>query len=126
MNSGLEVRLPFLDIDLVSYNYSFLFEKNYSHRNKKNLFKEILKKYVPKELINNKKIGFGAPVDFLIKGDLKSWAIDLLSKENLSKNYIQNTDIIQKKLSDHLSGKKNHRDAIWNLIIFQNWMVENA
>ena len=126
MNSGLEVRLPFLDIDLVSYNYSFLFKKNYTMKNPKSLFKEILKNYIPRNLINEKKTGFGAPVDFLIKSDLKSWVIDLLSKEKLSKNQIQNTELVHKKLSEHLSGKKNHRDAIWNLIIFQNWMADNA
>lgn len=126
MQNGLEVRLPFLDIDFINYNYSFLFEKNYNLKNSKSLFKDILKKYIPENLVTNKKIGFGAPVDFMIKSDLKTWATDLLSVENLSKNQIQNTELIQKKLNEHLSGKKNHRDAIWNLIIFQNWMAENA
>ena len=87
---------------------------------------EFIDLYIPENLVTNKKIGFGAPVDFLIKSDLKTWATDLLSVENLSKNQIQNTELIQKKLNEHLSGKKNHRDAIWNLIIFQNWMAENA
>lgn len=126
MNSGLEVRLPFLDIDLVSYNYSHLFRKNYTMKNPKSLFKDILKNYIPKNLINEKKNGFGAPVDFLIKSDLKGWATDLLTKEKLLKNQIQNTELVQKKLREHLSGKKNHRDAIWNLIMFQNWMADNA
>ena len=126
MQNGPEVRLPFLDIDFINYNYSFLFEKNYNLKNSKSLFKDILRKYIPENLVTNKKIGFGAPVDFLIKSDLKTWATDLLSVENLSKNQIQNTELIQKKLNEHLSGKKNHRDAIWNLIIFQNWMAENA
>ena len=126
MHNGLEVRLPFLDIDLVSYNYSFLFEKNYTLSNSKSLFKKILQKYLPENLISSQKIGFGAPVDHLIKSDLKNWATDLLSKEKLNKNGIQNTEVIQKKLTEHLSGKKNHRDAVWNLIVFQNWMAENA
>ena len=52
------------------------------------MFKKILQKYLPENLISSQKIGFGAPVDYLIKSDLKNWATDLLSKENNDKEII--------------------------------------
>ena len=126
MHNGLEVRLPFLDLDLISYNFSSSFKESYNQKNSKKSFKAILERYLPKNLINPKKIGFGAPVDYLIRNDLKSWAFDKLSEKNLKKYGIQNINLIKKKFNEHVSGKKNHRDAIWNLIIFQNWMEENV
>ena len=79
MAYGLEVRVPYLEKELVELIWS----KNLSNKGSKKILKNILYKYIPKNLIERPKMGFSIPLEEWLKGPLKEWASDLLQKKEL-------------------------------------------
>jgi len=56
-----------------------------------------------------------------IRKELKDFTLEILSKENLNRHGFFNYSYIEKILKEHFSGKHNHRQLLWPLIIFQFW-----
>ena len=81
-------------------------------------------KYVPKDLIERPKQGFGIPLNEWIKGPLKDVFYETMSDENLSHNLL-NKSKIKKMLDDHIDGKRNWQNQLWAIHSFQNWFYEN-
>ena len=116
MANGLEVRVPFLDENLVKLTWSM----NSKDKSSKKLLKNILYKYVPKNLVSRPKMGFSVPLEKWLKGPLKDWADDLLQKNNLNENYVDAYKI-RKKWTEHISGSRNWQYQLWPVLIYQSW-----
>ena len=116
MSCGLEVRVPYLEKNLVEFVGSI----DSQNKNSKKILKEILYKYVPKKLISRPKMGFSVPLEKWLKDSLKDWANELLQKKELENNHID-SKIIIKKWKEHLSGKRNWQYQLWPVLIYQSW-----
>ena len=84
--------------------------------------RRILERYLPIDLINRPKMGFGVPIDSWLRGPLLNWSTDLLD-ENLIRNdgYFKYEEI-KKIWVEHQSGKYNHHHKLWNVLMFQAWL----
>ena len=116
MAQGLEVRVPFLEKNLVKLALSM----KSKDKNSKKLLKNILYKHVPKKLLSRPKMGFSVPLEKWLKGPLKDWANDLLQKNNLDENNLDASKI-RKKWNEHLSGDRNWQYHLWPVLIYQSW-----
>ena len=121
MSTGLELRLPFLDHKLIEWSWSLPFEYKVRDDKSKWILRQILYKYIPKDLIERPKKGFGIPIGTWLRGDLKPWALDMLNEESIRKVGIFNHKEVKILLEDHLSNKKNNHYKLWNIINFQDW-----
>lgn len=124
MAFSLESRAPFLHQDVVEASYKIPTEYKIKNKNGKHILRNILYKYVPKDLIERPKQGFGIPLDEWIKGPLKDNFYESMSEENLSHNLI-NKSMVKKMLDDHIDGKRNWQNQLWAIYSFQNWFHEN-
>ena len=88
MAFSLESRAPFLHQDVVEASYKIPTEYKIKNKNGKHILRNILYKYVPKDLIERPKQGFGIPLNEWIKGPLKNDFYETISDENLSHNLI--------------------------------------
>ena len=86
------------------------------------LLRQVLHKYVPRELIERPKTGFGVPIDSWLRGPLREWAEGLLDERRLKKEGYLNPFPIRQKWIDHLSGKRNSQYYLWNILMFQAWL----
>ena len=125
MKYGLEVRVPLLDYRIIKFASSININNKIFKNKQKIILKEILKKKLPKKLIKNKIMGFGIPLDKWLRTSLKERVDYLFSDECFSKNpYIQKNKVIE-IWNEHLDQKQNHGLKLWNIICFQNWLLEN-
>ncbi len=124
MAFSLESRAPFLHQDVVEASYKIPTEYKIKNKNGKHILRSILYKYVPKDLIERPKQGFGIPLNEWIKGPLKDVFYETMSDENLSHNLL-NKSKIKKMLDDHIDGKRNWQNQLWAIHSFQNWFYEN-
>jgi asparagine synthase (glutamine-hydrolysing) len=89
----------------------------------KRVLREVLYKYVPRDLIERPKMGFSLPIGAWLRGPLRDWAESLLSVEQLSKSGAFNPSVVRLKWHEHLTGKRNWQAQLWNVLMFQVWFV---
>ena len=94
MATSIEMRVPFLDNDLVTLAQKIPSEYKIKNGIHKYILKEVAKKYLPDEIINRPKKGFDMPSLEWFQGDLNSDIMQLLcSKDSLITNYINKNEI---------------------------------
>jgi asparagine synthase (glutamine-hydrolysing) len=57
---------------------------------------------------------------------LRDWAEDLLSPSRLSEHDLLNGDLVRQKWQQHQRGVRNWSDALWSILVFQDWMVNKC
>lgn len=125
MASSLETRAPFLDHKLIEYVSKIPHSLKFKNNQGKWILKKILQQYVPKNLTDRPKMGFGIPLDSWLRGPLRDWAENLLNEKKLQQDGYFNPKLIRDKWKEHLSGKKNWQNQLWNVLMFQAWIDLN-
>jgi asparagine synthase (glutamine-hydrolysing) len=84
----------------------------------------LLDRNVPRELVERPKAGFGIPVGQWIKGPLRPWAEDLLDPAAMRSEGWFESQVVERRWQDHLSGKRDSTPALWAILMFQAWVRE--
>ena len=125
MGVSLEARVPFLDHRVVEFALSLPLKMKIKNGEGKWLLKQILTKYVPRQMIERPKMGFAVPLGSWLSGPLKDWAENLLNEERLLREGFLNARLIREKWAEHQSGTRNWHLFLWNVLMFQAWLQEN-
>ena len=121
MAHSLETRVPFLDKDVVAFVQSIPSHLKLKGFHTKYILKKSMKGLLPPIILNRQKQGFVMPVKIWLKSHWLDWMRDILSEEILKKQGIFNPIYINNLIKEHLEGRQNHSQKLWNLIIFQSW-----
>ena len=121
MATSLETRVPFLDHKLIEYTWKIPHSLKFKNGKAKWILRQILKKYVPENLTERPKMGFGVPIDSWLRGPLRDWAENLLNEKRLKEEGYFNPKLIRDKWSDHLSANRNWQSDLWDVLMFQAW-----
>ncbi len=128
MKYSLESRCPILDKEVMEYSYRIPHEFKYRNGVKKSILKDIAYDYIPKELLDRPKVGFGVPLDKWLRGPLKEQLLAVSSEEYLRKQGIfepENTArIIREYLATGDGGRatgRNYSKIAWSFYVYQMW-----
>lgn len=124
MANSLEARVPFLDHRVVEMAWALPMSMKRRDGQNKWILREVLYQYVPKNLIERPKAGFGIPLGDWLRGPLRHWAEELISKERLLRDEYFDAEKIQSLWLKHLSGKQNSTCLLWSILMFQMWLDE--
>ncbi|MGI5828464.1 MAG: asparagine synthase (glutamine-hydrolyzing) [Patescibacteria group bacterium] len=119
--NSLEVRPPFLSLEIAEFVFSLPSSYHFNGLTLKRLLKKVSSNYLPEEIVNRPKKGFGIPTGEWLKADLNLQMKSLLAKSKLKKEGLFNHEHIQVLIAEHEKGIKNHRMVLWNLFMFELW-----
>jgi len=125
MGVSLETRAPFLDHRLADFAWQLPMKYKIRDGQNKWILRQILYKYIPKDLFERPKMGFGIPLDSWLRGPLREWAEELLDESKIEKDGYLNPKKVRQKWEEHLTEKKNWQHQLWNILMFQSWLNKN-
>jgi asparagine synthase (glutamine-hydrolysing) len=121
MSISLEGREPFLDQSIIEWAARLPNDYKYHNGEKKYIIKQIVHKYIPKEIMDRKKMGFGIPVEEWLAKELKELVKKYLSKSNIQKHGLFNNAYVEKIVNSFFNGRTDLYLKIWYLLMFQMW-----
>lgn len=128
MKYSIEARCPILDVRVMEYSYRLPHSYKYANGIKKRILKDIAYDYIPRELLDRPKVGFGVPLDKWMRGPLKEQLMDMCSVEYLRKQGIFDADHVNHFIMEYLrTGDKgpatgaNFSKTAWSFFAFQQW-----
>ena len=84
------------------------------------LLRQVLYRYVPRELVERPKAGFGVPIDAWLRGPLRDWAESLLAESQLREAGLE-PSLVRARWQEHLSGRRNWQYSLWTVLMLQAW-----
>ena len=123
MGVSLESRVPLLDHRVVEMAWRLPEDVKLRNGVGKWILRQVLYRYVPKDLVERQKMGFAVPIDAWLAGPLREWACDLVSEERLRRQGYLEPALVQRMLHEHLSGRISRSAQLWNVLMFQAWLA---
>lgn len=126
MANSLETRVPFLDPRVADFVWRLPMDLKVRDGQGKWLLRQVLYKYVPRELIDRPKMGFSVPLHGWLTGELRGWAEDLLAPALVTRQAILRPAAVARVWRRYLSGDTSVGHQVWTLLMFQAWMASKG
>ncbi len=120
MANSLELRVPFLDKEIMSLAEQIPWRYRVSTENTKLAMRQAALRAAPPKTANKKKLGFPVPIRVWLKED-KYYGIVKDSFTSPAAEKFFNTNELVKLLDDHREGKYDNSRKIWTVFIFLQW-----
>ena len=120
MANSLEVRVPFLDNELVNYAMSLPSKYKVRGKEKKYLLKKAFKGVVPDKILFGPKKGFGVPFQYWLRTSMKDFMLNTIRESELYNSKIEAL------MQEHISNKKDNGYILWKLLNLSLWLKKSG
>jgi asparagine synthase (glutamine-hydrolysing) len=121
MAAGVEVRVPFLDLDLVEFSARVPMSLKQRGRTGKWILKKMKEPYLPHDVIYRPKTGFGAPLRQWMRHELRDLLGDLLSVESVGRRGLFEPLAVQRLIEDNSRGRIDAAYTLLSLLSIEIW-----
>jgi asparagine synthase (glutamine-hydrolysing) len=122
MAVSLEAREPLLDHRLIEFAWRLPLSMKLRDGGGKWILKRLLSRYVPQDLVEREKMGFGLPIDQWLRGPLRDWAEPLLSERRLREEGYFDVAAVRQPWLAFQEGDRGSLQSLWSVLMFQSWL----
>lgn len=123
MSISLESRAPLLDHRVVELAFSLPDRVLSRDGRGKWVLRQVLDRYVPRELVERPKAGFGVPLGAWLRGPLREWASTLLEPGAMRRQGLFDVETVAAAWRHHLDGRADRSTLLWTVLMFQSWQA---
>ena len=124
MAANLEVRVPFLNKELVELSARIPASFKIKGLKRKHVLKKAVERLLPRDVIWRRKAGFGAPIRSWLRNELRPMVDDLLSEEKLRRRGYFEPKAVRMMIEANLSGREDYNLQIFQLLTFEIWLQQ--
>src|SRR3989440_1842341 len=121
MAANLEVRVPFLNYELVELAARMPTNLKLHGLKRKYILKRVAETLLPKDVVWRRKAGFSAPIRSWLRGALRPMVDDLLSEETVRRRGLFNPKEIRRIIEANLSGREDYNLQVFQLLTLELW-----
>jgi asparagine synthase (glutamine-hydrolysing) len=121
MAVSLEARSPFLDHHVMEFAASLPEKFKLHGLTTKYLLKRILKKLLPAENLDRRKMGFGVPIGHWFRGKLRPFLGETLLAEATLKRGLFKPEAVKRQVELHTRGERDYSHQLWTLLMLELW-----
>ena len=122
MAHSLEVRVPFLDHNYVSWTASLPSAVKLANGQTKAILKSSMEPLLPHDVLYRKKMGFAVPLTLWFRDSLRKQMVDVVTGERLLSTGLFSPSGLSRIADEHTSGKRDHASALWALLMFDGFL----
>jgi asparagine synthase (glutamine-hydrolysing) len=122
---SLECRCPLLDQGVIEFAVNLPDKFKKREDTSKWLLKELLKEYLPAELVDRPKWGFGIPLGKWLKNRFRYLIDEHLDKKTIEEAGIVRVEYVEKLKKSFFQGQEYLYNRIWVLVVLHKWMKDN-
>jgi len=126
MSVSLEGREPFLDQDIIEWAAQLPSDYKYHNGQKKYILRQIVHRYIPQQIMERPKMGFGIPIETWLSNELKDLVEEYLGEAQLKAHGLFNVPAARNTVRDFMNGRKEKHLKVWYLLMFQMWYKQWA
>jgi asparagine synthase (glutamine-hydrolysing) len=119
MAHGLEVRSPFLDVELASFAIQLAPRLKLGRLSLKRVLKHAMRGELPSEILRRRKRGFGVPLDRWFSHDLRPYLEHMLGARDARIRTHLRGDAIDALIAEHRDGRRKRGGALWTLLTLE-------
>lgn len=121
MANSLEVRSPILDKEVMQFAAKLPMHLKLNDGTGKVLLRQLCKKYLPPQLLNKPKQGFGIPLAEWLRGDLREKMWDTLNQQSIKERGMFNVAFAKKMMEQHETGAVDNSEQLWVVLMAETW-----
>ncbi|WP_298894546.1 asparagine synthase (glutamine-hydrolyzing) [uncultured Psychroserpens sp.] len=123
MANSLEVRVPFLDKEVIDTALHYLPENFENEEDLKRPLKLVMETHYPKSLINKQKKGFSVPINSWLRHELKKDVEKVILETPFYGAEIINLQAVKKYIEDFYNNKHESAWGVWHIYAWQKWAI---
>jgi asparagine synthase (glutamine-hydrolysing) len=121
MAASIEGREPLLDHRVAEYAFRLPGHLKRGALGPKHILKSILYRYVPRELLERRKHGFGIPLDHWLRDELKDLIMDQLAENRIRSSGLLDSNMVNQLRSEFYAGAQRLKSPLWFVFAFEMW-----
>lgn len=122
MAHSIEVRVPFLDVNLAEYALGMPTQYKVKGSRKKRILRDVLRGLVPDQILDGRKKGFGVPISEWLRKPLAEYLRSVLLDDATLSLGLFNAQEIQRRIDAHVSGKADFGMILYKLLVLSIWL----
>jgi asparagine synthase (glutamine-hydrolysing) len=121
MAVSLEARSPFLDHHVIEFAASLPQELKLRRLTSKYLLKKVLRKLLPSENLNRRKMGFGVPIGHWFRGKMQPFLREVVLSEKALRRGLFKPEAVRQLIELHTRGERDYSHQLWTLLMLELW-----